>query len=152
MSATVEELVYEESRRGLELQREGLDALRTRAGTLLAAAALVTTFFGGQAFEGSRHVGCWGVLAIAAFVGLAVCSVAVLLPWKFDLFLDPEDLVNEYVDAEPKPDLATVHRDFALHHSTSRSNNEKTVTMLQWGFRSAAILLGLEVFAWLMEL
>ena len=41
---------YDESVRMLTQQGSALDNIRTRAGTLVAAASLVTTFVGAQAF------------------------------------------------------------------------------------------------------
>ena len=44
------ELAYEASVRAIEAQATLVESLRSRAGTILAATALVTSFFGGQAF------------------------------------------------------------------------------------------------------
>jgi amino acid permease len=43
------ELAYEASIRAIEAQATLVESLRSRAGTMLAATALVTSFFGGQA-------------------------------------------------------------------------------------------------------
>ena len=150
MGTTVYELVYEEARRGLDLQRASLDALHTRAGTLLAAAALTTTFLGGQALRDSGGPTCLEWLAIAAFVGVAVLTILVLLPWKFQWALPASDLVNNYVDADPQPETNEVLRDFALFHGESKIDNKTTLETLQWCFRIAAVLLGCEVVLWLI--
>jgi hypothetical protein len=147
---SVEWLAYDESRRGLDLQRESLDALRTRAGTIFAAAAIVTTFFGGQVLKGGSGPHDWSVVAIAAFVALGVLCVVVLLPWRFNWILEPSDLVADYVDANESPE--TMLRDLAIHHNTSRSENKGTLKWLYASFRVAAILFGAEVFAWLLAM
>lgn len=149
---TLEEVAYEESRRALEVQKLSLSELRTRAGTLLAVAALVTTFFGGEALEGTTEIACEAQVAIGAFIALAVLAVAVLLPWPFNWSLDPCALVNDYVDQKPQPPIAEMLRDLALHHDQSRNNNDSTITWLYWAFRIAAVLLAVEVVAWLLAL
>jgi len=110
---TSEEVAYEESRRALEVQKQALNELRTRAGTLLAIAALVTTFFGGEALEGSATIDGASQTAVWAFIGLATLSVLILLPWPFRWSLDPCDLVNNYLDAKPKPPIEEMLRNLA---------------------------------------
>jgi hypothetical protein len=136
----------------VDAQKQMLDQLRSRAGTLLAAAALVTTFLGGQALAGGRNAGLWGGIAIATFIAVAICTVIVLLPWRFHFFFDPSSLVENYVDDEPQPSAATVMRDLALHHDLSRLKNDELIGRLIWAFRGASIFLGAEVGAWLLEL
>lgn len=147
---SVERLAYDEAVRGLESQRASLDALRTRTGTLLAAAALVTTFIGGRALKG--HNSAWTTVAIGAFVGVVVTSFIVLLPWKLHFALPPSQLVVDYVDPDPQEKPTTMLRDLALHHGTTVNNNRAKQERLFWGFRCSIILLGLEVIAWLIEL
>ena len=44
-------LAYEEAKRGLDDQEQAVVELRPRAGTLIAAAAITTSFFGSQALR-----------------------------------------------------------------------------------------------------
>lgn len=150
LSDRVEKLAYDEAVRGVEAQRASLDALRTRTGTLLAAAALVTTFIGGRALKGDNSA--WTTVAIVAFVGVVICSFVVLLPWRFHFALAPSQLVVEYVDSDPQAKPTEMLRDLALHHGTTVENNRRKHAGLFWAFRSAIIALGLEVMAWLIEL
>jgi hypothetical protein len=140
--ATVHEIVYDEAMRGLDLQRASVDALRSRAGTLLAAAALVTTFLGGQALEGDRALTCLGWWAVAAFIGVAALAIVVLLPWRFDFSLSAPELVADYIDVEPRPTPEEVLRNLALFADEARADNKRTIGVLQWSFRVAAVLLG----------
>jgi hypothetical protein len=55
------ELAYEASIRAIENQAATVESLRSRAGTILAATALVTSFFGGQAL--SRTAGRYAIAA-----------------------------------------------------------------------------------------
>jgi hypothetical protein len=55
------ELAYEASIRAIENQAAIVESLRSRAGTILAATALVTSFFGGHALSrsGGYRVPAW---------------------------------------------------------------------------------------------
>jgi hypothetical protein len=57
-------LGYEEAKRGLEDQERAVVELRARAGTLIAAAAITTSFFGSQALR--HHATRWGGLQSVA--------------------------------------------------------------------------------------
>src|SRR5205823_9240082 len=83
---SVQELAYVEAVRAIEEQSRVLASLQNRAGTLLAAASLVTSFLGGRALGGSFHV--WSIAAIVAFVGTSILTIGVLWPrqrWRFDI-------------------------------------------------------------------
>jgi hypothetical protein len=146
---TVEIIAYEEARHALDVQKQALNELRARAGTLLAAAALVTSFFGGQALEGGAAIDGAAQTAVYAFIGLAVLAILVLLPWPFNWSLNPCSLVTDYVDAKPKSKSKVMLRDLALHHDKSREMNECKISALNWAFRLCAVLLAVEVVAWL---
>jgi len=147
---SVEKLAYDEAVRGLESQRASLDALRNRTGTLMAAAALVTTFIGGRALQGDNSA--WTTVAIIAFVAVMATTFIVLLPWKLHFALPPARLVVDYVDPDPQEEPTVMLRDLALYHGTTVDNNRRTQEWLFWFFRCAIILLGLEVISWLIEL
>jgi hypothetical protein len=149
---TVEQLAYEESRRALEVQKVALNELRTRAGTLLAIAALVTTFLGGEALDATEQIQGPAQTAVYAFIGLAVLTVLILLPWGFRWSLDPCDLVANYVDERPQAKIDEMLRNLALYHDESRGRNQWKVTTLTWLFRAVPALLAVEVVAWLEAL
>lgn len=150
MTEVLEKLAYDEALRGIELQRQGLESLQSRAGTLLGAAAIVTSFFGGQALQGKGAVGTWGWVAVGAFIALAATTTVVLFPLTFHFLLDPEELVKNYVDEKPQPSANTMLRDLALHHVDSHGKNLRTMKWLHRSFRAGAVLLGVEVLAWLL--
>lgn len=64
-------LAYEEARRALDEQSQVLAELRSRSGTLIAAAAVTTSFLGSRILE-SQHIGtlAWAAIACFALVGL----------------------------------------------------------------------------------
>jgi hypothetical protein len=78
-------IAFDAAKSGLERQGQALDNLRSRAATLLAAAAIVTSFLGAQALEdprGQRGIEDWEWAAVVAFVLLAGSVIFVLLPRK----------------------------------------------------------------------
>jgi len=152
MPSSIEEVVYDEARRGLDQQRETVDALRTRAGIVLAAASLITTFLGGQALGDDAPICGSAVVAIVAFLLLVASLLVVLLPWQFEFSMKPADLIRDYVDVTDKPELEVVLRDLALHYKTSHTNNGPKMQALIWSFRIAVVLLAVEVTAWLIAL
>jgi hypothetical protein len=80
------QLAYDSSVRAIADQAGVLESLRSRAGTMLAAAALVTSFFGGQALVQQRvDLEPWSLagLAVAAFIGMAACTIFILWPSNF---------------------------------------------------------------------
>jgi hypothetical protein len=148
------ELAYQEAIRALEEQERAVSETRSRAGQLIAAAAITTSFFGGQAISDHRiHVAGW--FAIGCFLGLSVAVIAILWPrhdWEFTL--SPSRLIATYIEPgeEPPVALAGIWRDLALHMGVSLARNR---TQLRWvfiAFRIGAVLLAGEVIAWVIAL
>jgi hypothetical protein len=127
--------------------------LRARAGTLIAAAAITTSFFGGQAL--GPHVRPFAWVAIGCFIALGIGVVAILWPrrdWEF--VLSPSQFIATYLepaDGESLP-LAIIHRDLALHMGHSAALNRRQLRGLMAVFRIDAILLVAEVIAWAIVL
>lgn len=147
-------LAYREARRGLEDQERSVVELRTRSGALIAAAAITTSFFGGQTL--TRHdVGVAGWVAIGCFVLLGLAVLVMLWPWRDWTFsLEPEDFIATYLeptDGEPL-ELHLIERDVALHMGISTVFNRDQLNALVTIFRVAALLLVVEVLAWVVAL
>ncbi|WP_205696034.1 hypothetical protein [Conexibacter sp. SYSU D00693] len=132
----------------MEIQRASVDQLRTRAGTLLAAASLVTSFLGGQALSQGHDPGTWGVIALLAFILTAGLCVWVLMPEEFNWFMSPAAIVDDYAD-DPDVSSADAMRDLALHYDESLNANKSAVEALQCRYRLAAICLAVEVVTWI---
>jgi hypothetical protein len=66
-------LAYEEGKRGLDDQERAVAELRSRAGTLIAAAAITTSFFGSQALRHHVHAMSWSQSA-ALSLSAHLCS------------------------------------------------------------------------------
>jgi hypothetical protein len=146
-------LAFEEAKRALDEQERAVVELRSRAGQLIAGAAITTSFFGGQALH--RHLDGMGWVAVSCFVALSVAVLVILWPrrdWEFNL--SPAQFINIYVepvDAEPLS-LPSIHRDLALHMGNSASSNRRQLRWLTVAFRVGAVLLVAEVIAWVVVL
>jgi hypothetical protein len=145
-------LAFEEGMRGLARQEVQLDAMRSRAGVLLSAAAIATSFLGGRALT-DHSPAAWTWLAIAAFVGLALSALVILWPrrdWAFSA--SPGLIVSLYVETDPPWKLPAIHRELALHMDNAYEVNRARLDHLIWAFRAASTLLAAEVAAWVVNL
>lgn len=80
VAASIEEFSYQLTAEALREQERAVAALRTRAGTVLAAASVSGSFLGTKVSHGSLDV--WAVLALIAFVLCVGAAIYVLLPHK----------------------------------------------------------------------
>lgn len=148
MSETPEAITYNEALRTVTRQQTVLDGLRTRTGTLFAAATLVTAFLGGQALTREPKLDVLAWLAIGAFVALFLLALSILWPWNFRFVLSPTILIEDHLQktaSELQLYLAQIwEKNYDL--------NQKRVDQLHWAFRVACTCLSLEVIAWLIRL
>ena len=148
------ELAYQEAKRALEDQQNAVTEVRSRAGQLIAAAAITTSFFGAQAITAHHlHPASW--IAIICFIALSLAVLVILWPrddWEFSV--SPADLIATYIERtdDLSPDLATIHRDLALHMNKSMLRNRHQLGLAFRAFRIGAVLLGAEVVAWVVAL
>jgi len=144
-------LAFDEAQRSLTRQEESLDELRSRTGTLVAAAAVAVSFLGASAASGGFSLA--GQLGILAFIALSTLAVVILLPfhgWVFDNKVG--ELFTTYIEADDPADIVEMHRDLALHHAKHIADNEILLNRLYWAFRVAAGLLVLQIVLMLVDL
>jgi hypothetical protein len=147
----LEHLAYDEATRAIDRQSTSLDGLRARAGILLAAVSLATSFFGGLALgDGDLSTPAIAFVVVAILSGLAagVLCVAVLWPraeWKFNI--GAKELLPRLEAAD---DEASAYRSLALTLEEAYDENEDGLGSLLWRFRLACIALGVEALAWLL--
>lgn len=148
------ELAYQEAKRALEDQESTVSETRSRAGQLIAAAAITTSFFGGQAITAHHvHTAAW--FAIGCFIALSISVLVILWPrhdWEFAL--SPAKLIATYIEPveDPPVDLPAIHRDLALHMGNSIESNRRQLRWVFGAFRVGAVLLAGEVVAWVIAL
>lgn len=120
----------------------------------MASAAVTTSFLGGRGLADDKvQLAAW--IAILSFALLGAAVLVVLWPrhdWVFAV--DAEQFIVEYVEPADGAavDLPLIHRDLALHMALSYKANRRQLRMLLAVFRAGAILLVLEVVAWLVAL
>jgi hypothetical protein len=158
MADGIANIAYEETVRGLTAQAGVLDNLRTRAGTLIAVASLVTSFLGGQALaKPSFRAGAlerqplegWAIVAIVAFVLVAVAAIVVLWPRRWNFTMSAAVLLTDEWRALSS-DEAKEH--LAAYHEENYESNRGQLDMLFWAFRVGCVLLVVETIAWILDL
>lgn len=153
--------MYEASVRSIARQQTALDNIRSRAGTLLAAAAIVTSFLGAEALQdpgskaGSvdRSLQLPEAIAIGAFVALAVTVLVILWPRKFVFRVSAKQILGEHIEVQKDPwDTVKLQRNLALWLEIHAKENQPKLDCMLWWFRAGCILLVIEVVAWLVDL
>jgi hypothetical protein len=163
MAETPLGIAFEHAQKNVDGQRLALDNLRSRAATLLSAAALVTSFLGAEALK-DQKVGADGTLvadrtlqsaeyaAIACFLVVVVACLFILMPkrkgWTFRL--DPATLIVGYVDGGAT--LVQTQRALAGHLKNHFADNARKLETRYWAFQAGAAFLGAEVACWLIDL
>jgi hypothetical protein len=71
--AAAYELAYQEGVRALDEQLMAIEAVQTRAGLLLSAAAIATSFLGGTALEAGSSVLSWVAITVFVLLGVGSC-------------------------------------------------------------------------------
>lgn len=144
-------VAYDEAVRSLSQQQGVIDSLRSRAGLLLSAAAITTSFLGAQALnDGGPTVVTW--LALAGFSSLSVATLSILWPHRLEFTADPKNVIESYVETDEPFSVAEIHRDLSLHMHRSYVENLAGQKQLAFRFRLASGLLTLEVVFWLIDL
>jgi hypothetical protein len=144
-------VAYEEGIRALSQQENLIDSFRSRAGLLLSAAAITTSFLGAQALgDGGPDVATW--LALVAFLGLSTVALAILWPHRWEFTTDPEDLIETYIESDNPAPTSEIHRDLSLHMHRSYVQNQVGREQLARQFRLATVLLVAEVILWMVDL
>jgi hypothetical protein len=161
------EVAYNEAARALDEQLKVFEGVQARTGTLVAAAAIVTSFLGGQAAI-VGGTGGWTWVALAAFAGLLVLALLVLRHPKPVTAASPSRLIPTYIEGAGSPDaeagvvspahaataltpLALLYRDLSLYMEESHHTNSQEVERLRHLFDGAAALLMVEILAWVIE-
>lgn len=151
-AASAYALVYNEAVRALTRQRDAFESLRSRAGVLLSGAAVASSLFGGQTVAAGR-LGLFGWVAVAALAALGLTLLVVLWPrveWE-DTPL-PSRLLQTVIEIPEPIALEVLHRELALHMESVYNQNDFEYERLAKFFRTAAILLNIEVLAWVLDL
>ena len=144
-------VAYDEAVRALSEQQAVIDSLRTRAGILLSAAAITTSFLGAQALDGGDSgLAVW--LAMTSFVSVALASLAILWPHEWEFTTNPQDVIQTYIEGDKPAPIEELHRDLSLHMRESFIRNLKGQEQLAILFQIASGLLTIEVVFWVIAI
>jgi hypothetical protein len=144
-------VAYDEAVRALSEQQDVIDSFRNRAGLLLSAAAVTTSFLGAQALH-EGHSGLFSWLALAAFVGVAAACLAILWPWRWEFTADPREVIETYVESAEQLPTEELHRNLSLHMHQSYLENHAGLEQLVVFFQAASCLLAAEVVLWIVAI
>jgi hypothetical protein len=140
-------LALELARSAIKDQTDRLIDLRSRAGTLLAAASIAGTFSGGV----TR--GALGAVAYAALVAYVLCvgaCIYVLLPHQLSTEFRGTILVSAASEAGAT-DEETFEAVAGWLEVVRGENAEKVDDLTRW-YAAAAVLLGVEVVLWIVAI
>lgn len=144
-------LIFDEAMRGWSLQSSVLDELRSRAGILLSAAAVSSSFLGAAGIARHKSLTALGILAVIAFgvvVGLCTYVVWPTRNWCFSH--EADGLLEAYVRKE-KP-LNYMYEQVALATDEYRTDNDRKLSHRFLAFRLASAALGADIVLWLIDL
>jgi hypothetical protein len=145
----ITEIAYNEAVRGLDEQAAALREVRSRSGTLLAAASLVTAFLGADPLTEPLGGAAW--VAVAFFVLVATCSVLILLSgdWKFSA--SPRMIFQE-VESAGTGSVEAAYEELAHQLEAAHDENEERLDRTHWLIRGASVFLAIEVGTWIWSL
>lgn len=144
--APLYELAFVEAGLALATQERILADLRTRGAGLAGTATVTTTIFGGLlATAGPFRPTAF--VAVAAFVGVGLCALALLWPRHLVEVTNAERILAEHAEPRCTP-LPLVHRELAVHRAEAYVRNRRTIDRLVLVLRLGLALLALHVLAW----
>lgn len=150
-SALLYKVAYDEAVRALAEQQAIAESLRNRAGLLLSAAAVTTSFLGAKALEvGAPSLKAW--LALAGFVGVALISLAILWPRSWEFGADSQAVISAHLGADEPPPVEDLYRSLSLAMHRSYLKNRDGVNRIAVYFQVAVCLLTIELILWVLAI
>jgi hypothetical protein len=153
--AAVEAAIYDQSFRALDEQARLVEAVRARAGALLAGASVATALLGGLAGASASygHLDSMSWVAIGLYVGVVVLSLFMVSPrTNTAVAHHPNRLLRSYLNREPPASLREYRRAIAFYNGRNFDANARQLRMLAATFAVASVCLGCELFVWLWVL
>lgn len=143
---TPESLAYDVPQQAIGRQMDTLNGLRSRAGTLLAAAALVASFFGPTAFrEGS---GAWALAgAVVSLMFVLGCALAIVWPYEFRFGLSATVILDDHAKPGRRTPIEPLKAFLARALDERRERNQRKIRRLLQVFQAGCICLAVETVA-----
>jgi hypothetical protein len=161
---SIEQIAYELSVHTLGEQERSVSGLRTRAGTVLAAASIASSFLGSRATTKlpdwsilGVHVGhgsldVWSFLAVIAFLLTGGASVWILLPRRFVFAFEARTLLAASDEVAGGVEVADGYRALTLWMAPSINDNRRGIQSLNRWFVASCVALGVEIVLWTASL
>lgn len=142
-------IVYDEALRLITAQQGRVDNLRTRATTVTATAALVSTFLGAPVLK-DQGMGWPSATGLVALSGVVVVTLAICAPWwTWNVHTSTPGLL-EAVDEGFT--LNQIRRNMAKDFDKWAEKNDKTLRLMSILFSLGLICLVVEMAAWTIPL
>jgi hypothetical protein len=151
---TIEEIAYDAGRHALADQDSLVSGIRQRAGTLVAAHALVASFLGGTVLRSDGLAG-WGGVAVVALAAALAVAAGLLAPWRLKFAVDARDLYERLYPsaaAEAEHDTLGWLAAAAFLYQDLRAENARRVTVMSHLCAGLAVLLIVQTVSWLIPL
>jgi hypothetical protein len=150
---TAGEFAFEEVRRRLDGQKDVLDGIRTRAGTLLAAGTVGGSFFFAGTLQDGFSFGVLGVLAVSFYLAALLACAVMFMNVPQIRFTRSVDHVIETVStaAAPEDDESAISRVYeTLARDLEARFNENATFMARrfWAMNVVTWAVGFEIVAW----
>ncbi len=145
-------VAYDEAVRALGEQQALIESLRARAGLLLSAAAIATSFLGSQALaRGGAAALAW--VAVLCFLSVAAAAALAILWPRESLFgADPALLIRDYAESpEPRP-VSLLHRDLSLSRQRDIDQCRRIAGRLGLLLQFGSGLFAIEILLWVAAL
>jgi hypothetical protein len=149
MADSIEQLGFRLTSDELAAQERAVAALRTCAGTVLAAASVAGSFLGAGLRHGSLDV--LGLLAMASFALCCACAVWVLLPHGL-VFVLSGDALLRLSDESAVSEVGAAYRAATTWVEQLVRLNRAKIALLDECFTVSCLLLAAEVALWTIAL
>jgi hypothetical protein len=150
VEAGLAELALQLSLRTLTQQEEVLKEMRSRTGTLIAAASLAASFLGAQvASRGALDT--LSTLALVAFACTISASIWILLPKGALAFELRGTALTGFYEAYPPHSLPAAQRQVAGWVEEVRDANQATIEKLSRYYTAASLALVAQIMLWVLE-
>jgi hypothetical protein len=144
--ALLTEMSYHAALRSLDLQERGVEQLRARTGTLLAASSLTASFLGAQAIQ-RTGIDLPGALALVALGASIVLCIYVLLPKsKFVFDIEPSRMYEALL--EVAADESELRRRLVYWLDSFWQANQDLINSLGRYYVAATVALLLQLALW----
>jgi hypothetical protein len=141
-------VAYDEAVRALSEQQAAIESFRGRAGLLLSAAAVTTSFLGAQAMQ-RRSAGFCSWLALLSFIAVAAASLAILWPRSWESTANSRRVLESCIEPAEEIRIEDLYRALSLRMQVSFSANHQGLKELAALFQAASGLLTIEVVLWI---